>query len=220
MPNYIKNRLTVNSKENEVFAFLKGEESVMDFNKIIPMPESLNLEDSSTGNEGMKYLYLRATSLSFQRSELKEIEARLKSRKQFDKAIELGKKYLMNIMNTGHKTWYGWACENWGTKWNALEPKIVSDTCIEFETAWAGVVSMIEKLSTHFPDVTFEYKYSDEDTGCIAVMVRLKMAFLQWFIQRIKAAKHTNLLSIFDRITQNITVSKMETMFRTKTKNS
>lgn len=166
MPNYIKNRLTVNSKENEVFAFLKGEESVMDFNKIIPMPESLNLEDSSTGNEGMKYLYLRATSLSFQRSELKEIEARLKSRKQFDKAIELGKKYLMNIMNTGHKTWYGWACENWGTKWNALEPKIVSDTCIEFETAWAGVVSMIEKLSTHFPDVTFEYKYSDEDTGC------------------------------------------------------
>ncbi len=166
MPNYVKNRLTVNSKADEVFAFLKGDESVMDFNKIIPMPESLDIAESSTGDNGMKYLYLRATSLSFQKQEVQEIEDRLKQRKQFDEAIELGKKYLMNIANTGHKTWYGWAHENWGTKWNALEPKIVSDTCIEFETAWSGVVSLIEKLSTHFPDVVFEYKYSDEDTGC------------------------------------------------------
>jgi len=149
-----------------VFAFIRGNGTDIDFNKIIPMPESLNIEDSSTGDDGMKYLYLRATSLSFQQREFKEIEKRLVAQGRFDNAIELGKKYLINIANTGHKTWYSWSAENWGTKWNALEPRIVSDICIEFDTAWSGIVKLIERLSTNFPDVVFEYKYSDEDTGC------------------------------------------------------
>ena len=163
MPNWVKNKLTINNRVDEIFSFIKCKDTIFDFNKIIPMPESLHIEDSSTGDEGMKYLYLKATS--FLKYEIQEIEDRLKQRGQFDSAIELGKKYLFNIANTGHKTWYDWSSENWGTNWNACEPTIL-ENCIIFDTAWNGIVKLIEKLSKYFPDVTFEYKYSDEDTGC------------------------------------------------------
>jgi hypothetical protein len=166
VPNYIKNRLTVKEKAGEVFAFLKGDESAIDFNKIIPMPECLNIDETSLGDEGMKYLYLSATEDLFRGKEIDEIKNRLIQRKQFEEAVELGKKYLLNIANTGSKTWYDWSRKNWGTKWNALEPSIVSENCIEFDTAWNGVVELMEKLSTVFPESTFEYKYADEDTGC------------------------------------------------------
>lgn len=166
MPNYIRNRLTVQDKAGEVFAFLKGDESIVDFNKIIPMPECLNIVESSLGDAGMKYLYLSATEDLVRGKEIEEIKNRLIQRKQFDEAIELGKKYLLNIVNTGSKTWYDWARKNWGTKWNALEPFIVSENCIEFDTAWSGVIKLIEKLSSFFPETTFEYSYADEDIGC------------------------------------------------------
>lgn len=166
MPNYIRNRLTVQDNAGEVFAFLKGDESIIDFNKIIPMPECLNIAESSLGDEGMKYLYLSATEDLFRGKEIEEIKNRLIQRKQFDEAIELGKKYLLNIANTGSKTWYDWSRKNWGTKWNAINPFIVSENCIEFDTAWSGVIELIEKLSSFFPETTFEYKYADEDIGC------------------------------------------------------
>lgn len=169
MPNYIKNRLTVKEKAGEVVAFLKGDNSAIDFNKIIPMPECLNICETSLGDEGMKYLYLSALSATeylFHRKEIDEIKNRLIQSKQFEEAIELGKKYLLNIANTGSKTWYDWSRKNWGTKWNALESSIVSENSIEFDTAWNGVIELMEKLSTFFPESTFEYKYADEDTGC------------------------------------------------------
>ena len=46
MPNIITNKLTLHGTEQEkidrVFAHLEGEESEMDFNKIIPMPAELS----------------------------------------------------------------------------------------------------------------------------------------------------------------------------------
>lgn len=166
MPNYIKNRLTITGNAIDVLAFVKGDEAVFDFNKIIPMPECLNIDETSLGDEGMKYLHLSATEDLFRGKEIEEIKNRLIQRKQFEEAVELGKKYLLNIANTGSKTWYDWSRKNWGTKWNALEPSVISENCIEFDTAWNSVISLIEKLSAIFPDVVFEYKYADEDTGC------------------------------------------------------
>lgn len=166
MPNYIRNRITIKGNEKQVLDFVKGDESVFDFNKIIPMPKELDIAETSLGDDGAKYLLLKASSSFMSKREIDELEKRLKERNQFDEAIELGRKYLSNIAAYGQKTWYGWSSENWGTKWNALEPSVISENCIEFETAWAGVVELIEKLSTFFPESTFEYKYADEDTGC------------------------------------------------------
>lgn len=66
---------------------------------------------------------------------------------------------------TGYIYWYDWQCENWGTKWNAYECNKLSDNQFEFDTAWSGVPEMIKEISSQFPYVKIEYKYSDEDTG-------------------------------------------------------
>lgn len=167
MPNYVKNRLIIpTDRAAEVLAFVKSEDSLIDFNKIVPIPESLNCEDSSTGDMGMQYLLLGDSS--FRTSERNQIKERLEQLGYFDEAIALGKTYLKNIAETGHKTWYDWSIDNWGTKWNAMRASVKTqeaETCIEFETAWGGATQLMEKLSARFPDIPFTYKYADEDTG-------------------------------------------------------
>jgi hypothetical protein len=79
--------------------------------------------------------------------------------------IALAIQYEDNRKKYGHTTWYDWCVENWGTKWNAYSCQKVSDTIYTFETAWAGVPNLIEKMSQQFPNVKILYKYSDEDTG-------------------------------------------------------
>jgi len=167
MPNYVKNRLIIpNDRAAEVLAFVKGEDTLIEFNKIVPMPESLNCEDSSTGDLGMQYLLLNDSPLKT--IEQQQIKEKLKQLKCFDAAVALGKIYLKNIAETGHKTWYHWGIDNWGTKWNAMEASVKTqeaETCLEFDTAWGSVIMLMEKLSAHFPDISFIYKYADEDTG-------------------------------------------------------
>ena len=57
LPNYITNRLHLSGEQSridELLESIKGEESIIDFNRIIPMPESLNIEAGSRTNNGLK----------------------------------------------------------------------------------------------------------------------------------------------------------------------
>ena len=187
MPNYIRVRLsfsgdksqikkldelvkteTINDKNNIVGC-------VFDFNKIIPMPEELNITSGTQGDFGMRYLLLKAKhpitwnqdEIEFMRSAEKQKE---KNPESFEASIELGKKYMENIVKFGHKDWYSWRIHNWGTKWNALESNIVYDingelSEVDFETAWNFPDPIIQKLSELFPDVRVEFVYADEDTS-------------------------------------------------------
>ena len=66
MPNHITNRLIIEGATEEVakvFDFLKADKPnesgvvvFVDFNKLVPMPESLEVESSSEGDDGKKYL--------------------------------------------------------------------------------------------------------------------------------------------------------------------
>lgn len=65
MPNHVTNRLEINADREtvqKVMNFLKGKTDddntpcYIDFNNIIPMPEELLIEKSSSGDLGMKYL--------------------------------------------------------------------------------------------------------------------------------------------------------------------
>ena len=60
--------------------------------------------------------------------------------------------------------WYQWSITNWGTKRNAYDISIESDT-IRFDTAWSHPWKIIKELSLTFPDVEIEVKYADEDIG-------------------------------------------------------
>lgn len=167
MPNHIVNILKVNGSDEQVknvFAHMKTEYSEFDFNKIIPMPEELNIESSSDGRIGMEYLLYKSND-GFERyvDTYERIEKLPDERK--NQIIELGKKYLSNLAKYGYTNWYDWCRVNWGTKWNAYDIEKVDDYTIEFNTAWSGVSNLIRQLSLKFPEVEFEYTFADEDAG-------------------------------------------------------
>lgn len=175
MPNNITNRLqikaTTKERVQEVLVFLRGKPLKdgtprhIDFNKIIPMPEALKIEDSSVGSIGMQYL-LASNRVGKTEEDMKAI----RNFEEFDcitkeRAILLGRQYLSNIEQYGYATWYSWSNARWGTKWNAYDTELQESDTIWFHTAWAGVPCLIATLSEKFPDVEFEYAFADEDLG-------------------------------------------------------
>lgn len=173
MPNHIANRLEIigtDEQINSVREFLKGEpfedgkECLIDFNKIIPMPKELNVESGSEGDLGESILlgYNRYGREFYQRN-LENFNSLNEDRK--NRVIELGKQYLSNIVKYGFRTWYDWAINNWGTKWNAYSIRSENKNIIFFDTAWSNVLNLIKELSLKFPEVEFYYKWADEDCG-------------------------------------------------------
>lgn len=61
--------------------------------------------------------------------------------------------------------WYTWNIENWGTKWNLMDPESISINKFSFETAWSGVPDLMRKLSEMNPGLKIVYTFADEDTG-------------------------------------------------------
>ncbi|MGN0641072.1 MAG: hypothetical protein ACI4JT_08985, partial [Oscillospiraceae bacterium] len=57
MPNHVMNQLRLSGNQkriNELLESVKSKESVLDFSKIIPMPESLDIEAGSRTDKGLK----------------------------------------------------------------------------------------------------------------------------------------------------------------------
>lgn len=181
MPNWVRTRLTFNGEQNRVAEIKELVKTTgknaqgkytneFDFNKVIPMPEELNIPSSSSGDLGMRYLLLNAKHpISWTEDDRSFMESMEKQKEnnpdRFNADIELGKKYLSNISKYGYKDWYDWACSNdgWNTKWNASEVEWIADNCVEFETAWSFCFPIVKKLSEMFPDVAIEFSYADED---------------------------------------------------------
>lgn len=60
MPNWVQNRLTIYGQETEVekcLLFCKSEGSDFDFNKIVPMPETLDITVSRDSVQAAAYVY-------------------------------------------------------------------------------------------------------------------------------------------------------------------
>lgn len=156
MPNHITTHLHIEGTQEqiaEVLEYIKGENGLIDFNKIIPMPKPLDIVSGGDGKRGMDYLQGDRNALNgFDDKRRKE-------------AIELGKKYLFNIQVYGCATWYDWCNRNWGTKWNAYDCEELPDG-IAFNTAWCFPAPVIETLSRlYFPEVRFRFVYADEDSS-------------------------------------------------------
>lgn len=167
MPNHVQNRITFSGTMKDVervFDFLKGEDTLIDFNKIIPMPEELDIPAGSEGTIGMNYLlYLEDKEMHAHLKEYYElVESFSKERK--NECIELGKVYLSNRRKYGSPTWYEWSRANWGTKWNAYDTYREGDA-LYFQTAWNAVPELIGRIAEMFPEVSLEYEWADEDYG-------------------------------------------------------
>jgi hypothetical protein len=183
MPNYVRTRLSFSGEESELkklqetvkrtYTTDDGVEKVIGFSfqSIIPMPEDLAIESGSLGESGMRYLQLQDKHpLTWKDDDRKFMEKMQKDEEDnpemFNKMIDLGRKYMMNLATYGYRTWYEFCNAEWNTKWDACE---VNDEgmpeFVEFETAWDFCYPVVKKLSEMFPTVKIDYKFADEDFG-------------------------------------------------------
>jgi hypothetical protein len=134
-----------------------------DFDKIIKMPESLNITSdgflSPMDNQFSTYIKFK--------DHLDELRQFCQNNpEEKDRTVQNFILGVKNYIDFGYTSWYRWSIENWGTKWNSSECENLSENVFEFTTAWSGVPNLINLMSKEFPEVVFVYEYSDEDTGC------------------------------------------------------
>lgn len=162
MPNWTSNRIYIEGDHADIKAFLeavKWEDELFDFNRIIPRPEILNHTGSGMreidGKKVDSWYIIKPWHDDFpgQKEEVRlftpEEEAELQA--------------------IGHRDWYSWSIQNWGTKWNACHVEIEDSSEhgyleITFNTAWSAPVPVLRKMVEMFPKLSFtcEWRYEDD----------------------------------------------------------
>lgn len=161
MPNWTSNEIRAEGSPEQVSDFLekiKGENGVIDFNSIIPMPEILRntgsgatIIDGHTVNEWyiVEHADFVNTKPGVNRRFTPEEDAQLQE--------------------IGARSWYDWSFEHWGTKWNACHPETTEAdpdyAVIEFQTAWDAPEPIYHKLAELFPGLTLYFGWRHEDEG-------------------------------------------------------
>jgi hypothetical protein len=133
MPNWVHHNLTITGPEIEQERFLAecftqdGRRMEFDFDKLIPQPDEIR----------------------------RSVEA---SRAFMDAVLLSGKtSWTGPHPADDDESWYDWRCDNWGTKWNADDTKIVrkGDAIkLSFETAWAAPIPIFKAVAARFPKLT------------------------------------------------------------------
>lgn len=187
MPNHITNILTISGEEVQVRECLfqissneKDEETgnhnhrLIDFNKIIPRPKSLDITSGSRVDQAIALLqdkneyFEKMLDYPWVKNEgmetIEQVKTYLRSQ-MTEKDMEEGRMALHNIETYGCKDWYDWSCLNWGTKWNAYDQDELDFGVIRFDTAWSTPYPVIKALAETFPNLDFEVKFADEDLG-------------------------------------------------------
>ena len=69
---------------------------------------------------------------------------------------------------TGYANWYDWACDNWGTKWDAKDSEVddrsdKGEIIVDFETPWGAPEAWFQKLVAKYPHLTFSLTTGEAD---------------------------------------------------------
>lgn len=189
MPNYVTNQISFGKGKNELAEFqrmaaelrMEGENlGSIDFNKLVPMPDSLDIIAGSQTDDGLK-LYrqfigesavISAQSLNLSEDERQKLaENHLKKwteiQEKDPEVWSLGEKAYQNLQKYSCPTWYEWRIQNWGTKWNACNcvPLDEKSGVMQFDTAWGDVRRLVKKISEKYPRRKIHYRWADEDIG-------------------------------------------------------
>ena len=183
----------------DVKEFLASDERVFDFEKIIPVPPTMHMVSGSLTNAAIAAYLSNNCTLSLDESlrsaetigrtavySVENFYERTKAdieKNGVDKLYNFGSSanemnltyyaageiYCENLLNYGAVDWYDFHCRNWGTKWNACEPDLVSESETElsyfFDTAWSMPYPIFCKITEIFQNITIEVEYADEDFG-------------------------------------------------------
>lgn len=156
MPNYVTNKIVlIGSDENikKVIAFVKSDESVFDFDKIVPMPETFKKYDT-TNHDNARQMRV---------GEPLGWGGPIVTEEMIEEYKQATKEQMEEYGVVG---WYDWSCKYWGTKWNAVSPELHDPNSFTFDTAWSAPIPVLIALSKLFPEVKIDFEYADEDCGC------------------------------------------------------
>lgn len=157
MPNWCYNYLTVKGEQTELQRFVDAitlDDGDYDLSRIYPTPEPLVISESFWGED----TYEQATP---------------QERAKYD---DLNARYESNLATYGHRSWYGWNCANWGTKWSPRVEDFYFDLSspyveveIRFDTAWSPATGLMTEISRRFPTLVFDVSFDEESqayVGC------------------------------------------------------
>lgn len=181
MPNYVNNRLEIHAPNKErLKEILDSIKSVdeeagmafpMDFNSIDPMPSGcLDIDFIMAEFTAARYLIKDILYPVSERWAKEEWDSLTEDQKE--RSLQGARKMIENILKYGHPTYCDWARAHWGTKWNALEPKLEGANVVCFQTAWSDPNEVLKTLSRKFPDTSFKNTYADENCGYNCGVVR------------------------------------------------
>ena len=168
MENKIINKLEIIGSDDEVKEVretLHGEpdenysERYIDFNKIIKMPEELNIESSCNGKLMQFLLFGEEDGIGIISHEEAQDKFNELDDDEKNTGFNLACQYYSNIQKFGHANKYSWIKKNWRTLNNAFDQVSISENQLSFMTISNGVPYMIEKLSLRFPAVQFKYNW-------------------------------------------------------------
>jgi hypothetical protein len=169
MPNHVRHRLTlVNASEAEIKKFNELFHKDGDFislNKIIPMPESLQIESGSRSSRAEEIINSADPDKALADYLAEMREKRHYTDEDCQEFKEFVGKVKYNLDNYGFPTWYDWSIQNWGTKWDTYDGYSLGDTSCCFFTAWSTPSPAMVALSKMLPDCEIEVEYADEDYG-------------------------------------------------------
>lgn len=170
MPNYVSNTVTFDRKDvDKVKRLVMSDVCEFDFNRIIPMPESLKIASGSctfdamclfngVGLDKLKERYPdegeEPDPAVFYNPPYKRSPKTMPELRVFAQLVRENKeKYASS-------DWYDWAYSNWGTKWNACDPRW-SDNVVSFDTAWSDPEPVFVQLAKML-DITFTVVCEEE----------------------------------------------------------
>jgi hypothetical protein len=155
-------------------------EKGLNFETIIPSPEIVRKTVSgSSSNLGASLLRILSGENLYDKKYDQKIsrqegeKPRAAIRRFFRENPEFkkfGRLQLQCLEETGFPDWYGWNVQHWGTKWNAIDGKIVSISTAEgiselefiLSTAWSAAEPIWYKLGQLFPELSFRFIFFDE----------------------------------------------------------
>lgn len=189
MPNYVSHLVKVVGQTSNVQKFKSAirkkdapifdESAVIDFNSFIKMPEVLLEGYSPSITQRVKEIKENDPNLTNDKIGGVWLGGKMKGaalEAALAQEAELREKY-------GYDNWYDWSVANWGTKWNAVEPVIVSEEenngittfVFHFQTAWSmpeGIITSMVSMCKSMK-VSVEIK-SEEEGGYFDCLTTIK----------------------------------------------
>ncbi len=165
----------------------KYTEENLTFQGVVPRPSSLNITSGSSVSDAISYLkHLDGDSEEikgmFNRTWMTEGPDKLfdKESSESDKIKAIAKWLedklevndltearvaMENVKKHGHKDWYWWSVDNWGTKWDAVTTNYDYDhqwLQVCFDTAWSPPEPWIKEVSKKFPLLEITVRVTEE----------------------------------------------------------